>query len=446
MWWYPDPLHIGKHTKAICDELTEAVENYRKGISTYLLIQVPYRHGKSDILSRAFPAYFLSSCADKDPSLIQAAYGGGLAEGFSKDCKRIINSDPFKALHPGISIEHGSDTIAEWAIEGSTGRANFVGFGGSAVGKGAHFLGIDDYCKSRAEARSLTLRNSVWDAFRIDLMSRLAPVHIVAITATPWHVDDVSGRLIKLMAEDPDFPRFKILRFPATNKDGSYLFPQLYGDEWYKAQYALQGSLSSANLDCNPLEEGGNRFDMTKIQYHDTLDDFPKTKYVRAWDLASSKKERGSSDPDYTVGIRGTVTKVDSIEHLWIADAKDCREEAPKRDKLILATTDADDPAVSVIVERFGAYKDAYTSLKATLHGKRMVKGSMLPGDKEVKAAPMEQIFYAGNVHLLKAPWNKRFIEHFTSFPDGTHDDYVDATAVLYHEFDKPTSRLIMTR
>jgi predicted phage terminase large subunit-like protein len=70
----------------------------------------------------------------------------------------------------------------------------------------------------------------------------------------------------------------------------------------------------------------------------------------------------------------------------------------------------------------------------------------MLPGDKEVKAAPMEQIFYAGNVHLLKAPWNKRFIEHFTSFPDGTHDDYVDATAVLYHEFDKPTSRLIMTR
>ena len=87
VWWMPKttPFIVGRHTKAICDRLTKAVEDFRQGKSTYLLIDVPFRHGKSDIVSRALPAFFLGRNADMMPSIIMSGYGDDLVSGFSKD-------------------------------------------------------------------------------------------------------------------------------------------------------------------------------------------------------------------------------------------------------------------------------------------------------------------------------------------------------------------------
>jgi len=444
VWWYPDPFLVGEHTRAICDRLTRAVEDFKQGKSTYLLIQVPYRHGKSDIVSRAFPTWFVGSCQDKDPNVIASAYGAGLSEGFSKDCKRIIRSDQYSQVFPDIKIEQGSDNISEWVIEGSTGRMNFVGLGGSVTGKGSHLLNIDDYCKNREQARSLTIRDKVWDAFRIDLMSRLAPTHIVNVTATPWHMDDLAGRLKREMADNPDFPRFEILKFPARNADGSFLFPELYSDQWYRSQYALQGKLSAANLDCEPTHEGGNRFDISGIQVHDDPADFPEGRYVRAIDLASTSKERSKGDPDYTVAMLGIARKVDGVAELWIKDAAYTQAEAPRRDAMLDGLSNIDDASVVWAIEGFGGYKDAALTFKAKLRGQRVVQLSRLAGDKEVKAAPLESIFDAGNIHILKAPWNELFVKQFSEFPDGGHDDFVDAASIVFHEtVGKPRGRVL---
>ena len=444
VWWYPDPLMVGEHTRAIACRLTRAVEDFSKGKSTYLLIQVPYRHGKSDLVSRALPVWFAGALQDKEPNIIASAYGAGLSEGFSKDCKRIIRSDAYREVFPSIDIERGSDNISEWAIDGSTGRMNFVGLGGSATGKGAHLLNIDDYCKNREQARSLTIRDKVWDAFRIDLMSRLAPTHIVNVTATPWHVDDLAGRLIREMNDNPDFPRFEILRFPARNPDGSFLFPELYPPEWYRAQYALQGSLASANLDCEPTTEGGNRFNVSGIQIHNSAADFPDGRYVRAIDLASTAKERGKNDPDYTVAMLGLGRVVDGVPEVWIKDAHYTQADAPRRDAMLDGINATDGSGVPWEMEAFGAYKDTYNTFKAKMSGKRIIRPSRLPGDKNVKAAPLEPIFEAGNVHILRGNWNDLFIKQFTEFPDGSHDDFVDTTAIIYHTcIGKPSSRML---
>ena len=446
VWWYPEPFLVGRHTKAICDRLSKAVEDFEQGISTYLLVQVPFRHGKSDIISRAFPPYFQGRCKSYHPNMIMTAYGAGLSEGFSKDCKRIIRSDEYRQIPPDVDIARGSDNIAECAIDGSTGRLNFVGLGGSAVGKGAHVLVVDDYCKSRAEARSKTLRDKVWDAFRVDLMSRLAPTHIVAITATPWHVDDMAGRLQELMANEKNFPKFEVIRFAAGGAEGPHLFPELYSAEWYAMQYASQGHLAAANLDCNPVVEGGNRFAVDQIVIHDNDDDFPPGRYVRAWDLASSAKQRSGDDPDWTVGALGIAKRMPTGDEFWIKDVTMCREEAPKRDALIMATTERDGPSVTVGVEGFGAYKDAYTTLANTLRGKRTVRKLNPPGDKEVKASVIEAPMEAGRVHILRAAWNDMFIRHFAEFPDGSHDDIVDSIALIWHMTAKPQSGIARIR
>lgn len=415
------------------------------GLNTYLDIAVPYRHGKSDLVSRSFPAYFLGRCAHLDPDVMMTGYGASLVRGFSQEAKAIIRSERYAELFPNLRIARGRDTNAEWAIEGSSGSTLWAGLGGSLVGKGAGLLAIDDFCKSKAEARSEAYREKTWEAVS-DALTRLAPVHIVVICATSWHEDDARGRLHKHMAEDENWPQFDILKFPARNPDGSFLFPERFTDEWYKLAYATQQRWAAPLLDCDPAPLGGGRFDVASIDYA-PLAQFPARRYIRAWDLASSKKERNKPEPDFTVGMLGTITgpnkKTPSRDpyepkHLWVKDAIYGRWEAPERNRKILATTKRDGSRVPIYVEAFGAYKDSFSILRNLLTGVRTVRKSMLPGDKSAKLADLEPVFDAGNVHLPEQargqPWVDEFIKHFRAFPDGAHDDFCDAASIIYHE------------
>jgi phage terminase large subunit-like protein len=439
VWWEPHEFKIGTHTRAVCDAITDTIEKYLNGISSFMLIAIPFRHGKSDIISRALPAFFLGRCADHQPDIIMSGYGAELVEGFSRDTKKIILSHSYSKLFPHITLSKGSNNIGSWAVKGSTGKVTVSSLGGAITGRGGDLIIVDDYCKNRMEALSETYRKRTWESFRADLMSRRAPVTIVIVCATPWHVDDLRGRIVKEIKNNPDFPRFQEYKYPARDADGKYLFLERYPESWYKEQYATLGKLSAGLMDCEPTLEGGNRFNVDDIKIHDNPEDFPKTRYTRAWDLASSAKERNKDSPDFTVGLLGAIIKNKDVRELWIKDAVYCQAEAPRRDEIIRATAARDGAAgYPQYVEAFGGYKDAYTTLKSLLYGKTIVHSSHLLGDKSAKLAPLEPIFDAGNVHLMKGRWNDLFIKHFAEFPDGQHDDFCDPAAIIYHESARP--------
>ena len=444
-WRNREPFIVGKHTRAICDRITTAIDDYLDGKSTFLDIAVAFRHGKSEIVSIYLPAFFLGRCIERDPDVIMSGYASSLVEQFSRRCKAVIQSEEYKELFPGIVLNRGSNSVTSWSIEGSTGSVTVAGLDGSLTGKGGNLIIIDDYCKSRSEARSDAYRDKTWGAFQSDIMTRRAPVSIVIVCATPWHVDDLRGRIRKYEAGDPDFPKFEQLVFPARNEDGTFLFTERFSESWYREQYATLGKHASGLLDCAPVMEGGNRFNVDNIKIHDSLADFPQVRYVRAWDLASSSKERDKDDPDETVGLLGAVTTeiVDigggakvKQQSLWIKDCVACHSEAPARNALILATAQKDAASgVPQYIEAFGAYKDAYTTLRDLLRGICVVRQSRLPGDKSAKASPLEPIFEAGNVHLMRGAWNSKFIDQFRAFPDGAHDDYCDPCAIIFDAF-----------
>ena len=170
------------------------------------------------------------------------------------------------------------------------------------------------------------------------------------------------------------------------------------------------------------------------VNIHESAKDFPDAKKVRFWDLASTVKERAKDDPDYTVGSLVAVTLKDGLNVLWIYHIVAIQEEKPKRDRVILKTTEKDGPEVLVAVESVAGYKDAYTDLKATLMGVRSVKKVTPIGDKVVRASPMEPVFEAGNVHIVRAPWNAIFFEQFGAFPStACHDDVVDSVGGGYN-------------
>ena len=274
-WWMPTPLKVGRHTRETCARLTRAVHDYIKaGQTTYLLVNMPFRHGKSDMVSRALPAFFLGVCnaAGIEPNVIMSGYGASLIEGFSDKVQDIMRSDAYKRVFPGISIPTKA-SAAEWKLNGSQSTVYATGLGGSLTGKGGNLIIVDDYCKNREEAESKPVREKMWNSFKDDLSTRMnAGGGIVVVCATRWHDDDISGRIKKNMRDNPDYPQYEELVFPAKKEgEGGWdiLFPELYDEKWYRTYRVTLGPYSSAALlDCNPTTPGTLLFSKSWLHFY----------------------------------------------------------------------------------------------------------------------------------------------------------------------------------
>lgn len=458
-WSAPDPFIVGLHTRIICARLDKAIEDFEKGISSFIVAMMPVRHGKSEVISRNLPPYFLGRCAKKEPGVISTGYGSDLVEGFSRRAKAILRSDGYRNLFPNVRMCDDKRSDKCWQVEyqrdgiwrTSHNEINVAGLLGAITGKGYELGLIDDFCKGREDAESPRIRDKTWDAFKDNFLTRRSPLaSITILTATPWNIDDLVGRIKKEAKEDPFFPQFEFYVFPAQGPgnangevihyDQPYLFLERFPKLWYQQQFATLGKYSAAGLmNCNPQMHSGNLFDISDVKIHEDINDFPNdTQYVRFWDLASTDKELLSDDPDYTAGALCCVTHQGVMPHFWVKDIVAGQWSAGKRQEKILVTTERDTGEVKVLVEQIGGYKDAVDLLKKILKGKREVVGVPVSVNKVVRGQALMPVFEAGNVHILKADWNKMFFEHVGPFPSGLHDDVADAIIGAYRYFDTP--------
>lgn len=450
---------VGLHIRELCYLIDRAMYDFKNGKSTYLVVKIPFRHGKSSVLSRYLPAHFLARNKDKEVMLV--TYASSLAEDFSRFARDLLKTDEFQRLYPDVKLNNSASGVQQWQIADSVGKCVASGLGSGITGRGYHLGLLDDYCASRAEAESETLRNKAWEHFTNDFLTRRAPVSITIILATPWHTDDIIGRIEGSMDPNserynPEFPKFNIVSFPAKNgevvvheqengeyierkKAYQYLFLERFSSGWYEEQFAALGSYAAAALlQCSPQVRGGNMLKVQNVREHKSLTEFPQTRYIRVWDLAHTAKERIKDDPDYTSGTLLAFVKTDGMWHLWIKDVKRFREDTPMRDRLIRAATENDGMGVPVAIEDSLDSKDAIKILREILRGKRVVKGIRTKGDKVMRASPLEAVFEAGNVHILKADWNFDWYAEMKEFPNGKHDDQVDNLSAGFTLYDTP--------
>jgi len=433
------PYYFGAHTKVIIDELDKTTKRLEAGKNRYLIINVPPRHGKSDLVSRRYSVWHMGR--NPDHEVILASYNYQLATDMAYDARAVFR-DKIGPLF-GLSIARDRMSIDRWRIMGHRGVMYSAGMtGGTITGRGGHLIIIDDYLKRREDAESELMRDKVWHSFQNDIMTRLAPAHAVVIVANRWHVDDLVGRILdrndpESNKYDPDFPVFELLKFPAQADNGTWLFPERFNDAWYKAARAFYGSYAWSSMGLQePSQRMGNRFRVDQVSIDD---DMPKDlDWHRGWDLSSTKKEREKDDPDYTVGTRAAFKD----GHIYVDDVVRGQWEAPERMRKELETAKFDGMDVTVHVESVAGYKDAYTDLRARLEGFAIVRKFLCgASDKGARAAYLEPIFEAGRVHIRRAGWNKAWINEFRAFPSGRHDDEVDSLVVATkEEADSPWS------
>ena len=451
-----EPFRVGIHTHEICRRIDNAIARYREGLSTYLIINVPVGHGKSEISSRYLPAHFIGEFPDTD--IIVASHTDKKVYEFSGFARDLISTPEYNRLYPHLSISNNCRGVEEWKLSGHLGCTNWFGIGSGSAGIRGGLIVLDDYFGKRWQAESADLRDKTWQSFCVDLMGRRAPVTIVLLVVTPWHVDDIVGRIQKEMQKNPEYPHFDIVNYPGISpqyKNG-YLFPERYSAKWYEEQKLLLGKYDfQALIQCDPQIRTGNliRTDKVHIVSADEWVSFIADKnlqFKRGWDLASSSKQTtGKNDPDFTVGTKAAVDQIASnvsgvtIPILYVDDVVRGQWEATQRQRIILDAAIADG-SIDQGIEAFAAYKDAYTTLRDLLAGIRNVIPSRLPGDKVAKAQPLIPVFEAGNVYIKAGPWNDAFLQCINQFPGGAHDDDVDSLSVVYDMCVKGTNQLFI--
>lgn len=433
----PEPEYIyGHHTLVMLDEIQQAEERFEQGESSYLIFNVPQRHGKSDIASRRLPVHHLIKYPRHE--VIVATYGQQLARDMSLDARECylrtagVWDRGISAYRSGIDSWRTADGGAFHAV-GMGGS----GGGGVIIGRGGHLVIIDDYLKGRIEAESKNVRDKIWDTLRMDLFTRLAPVHIIIIVANRWHEDDAVGRIKnannpKHKQYNPDFPKFRVIRFPAQDHKGDWLFPERYSEVWYRV---MRGTVSQYGWDSqfqqDPHPRTGNllKADLEHVKIVPPEDvPWNDLEWYRGWDLASSKKERLKEDPDYTAGVKAAYDEEN--DELWIAHVERGQWEAPERDRRIEATIKKDGEEVTLKIESVAGYKDTYTRFVEKFEDYANIEAVHPDSDKVARASVLESYFEQKKVRLVRGYWNDEFLEELSGFPYATHDDQVDGLVV----------------
>lgn len=247
-----------RHWKLIAQKLM-AVE---RGEIKRLMMFTPPRHGKSELSTIHFPAWFLLRNPDK--RVITVSYSADLAKTFSRRTRAIVRE--FGPELFGVELSDESSSAEQWALKGHHGMYIAAGVGGPITGQGASLLIIDDPIKNAEEANSPTYRQKVWDWWTSTAYTRLEPDGAVVITLTRWNQDDLAGRILAEMREGGE--QWEVIRLPAICEDaddplgreiGEPLWPERYGlDELERIRKAVGLYVWNALYQQRPMDvEGG---------------------------------------------------------------------------------------------------------------------------------------------------------------------------------------------
>lgn len=186
----------------------------------------------------------------------------------------------------------------------------------------------------------------------------------------------------------------------------------------------------------------GMYFKRTQVQ---VLLDLPSDLelYCRAWDIAATA-DKESGDPDYTAGALLGLRKDKSVV---VMDVINKRLPAAEVEKLIYNTAVSDRKKYGLkckirIPQDPGAAGKILAQNFIKMLSGFPVKAYPVSGSKEQRATPFAAQWQVGNVYVLAADWNEMFFNQLESFPQGAHDDMVDASSDAFNELAKPTFSL----
>ena len=400
-----------------------------------LALSMSPQEGKSQRVSRWFPLWALIQNPDLRIAIV--SYELGVARRWGRAIRDELT------MHPefGLRVRDDLSAQAEWQLDGHDGGVYATGIGGALTGRPVDLLIIDDPVKDREQADSPVFRQRAWDWWTDTGSTRLAPGAPAVVVATRWHEEDLTGKL--LAAEDghlwrelnipaqADHDPAKGERDPLDREPGEFMVSARgRTTQQWKAIKIRSGSRTWASLyQGRPSPASGDILKREWWQFYDqplhlVRDDGSCyvtgfDELIASWDL-TFKDTKGS---DYVVGQvwgrRGAdAYLLDQVRGRmdFVATAHAVKALGAKWPQAVLKLVEdkANGPAVIAYLSR-------------TVPG---IVPEEPQGSKVARASAIAPLIEAGNVHLPDvsfAPWADELIDEAAGFPNGKHDDQVDA-------------------
>lgn len=410
-----------------------------------VMIFAPPRHGKSELLSRLFSAYYLSLYPERWAGI--NSYAAELAYTLSRNSR-----DNY--LSSGSVMRESARAVKHWeTVEG--GGLWSAGVGGPITGKGFHLGIIDDPIKNAKEALSDAVQKDHQDWYPSTFYTREEPNGAIVLQATRWNEMDLPGWLLSQEAEEePEhwhivcleaIKEREPLEIPPTctlepddRKVGEALCPERYPiEKLKKIEKRIGPYYWNALYRQRPAPREGGMFKLADLAHE--VEAVPvEAKRVRYWDLGGSD----STKADYTVGCL-------LAEHkglYYIEDVQRGQWSPNDRNQKMKDTAQSDLNTYGVIptwVEKVpGLAVEVIDNIVKCLAG-FSVRTEMAKNDKTTRADPFASQCEAQNVRVVKGSWNVSFRTELAAFPHGGNDDQVDAASGAFSKLARHRSLVL---
>jgi predicted phage terminase large subunit-like protein len=433
------PFQAPPHVRLISDTVVALIEGrllkpngrpYRK-----LMVALPPRHGKSELISRYAPAWYLAKYPERKVMVV--GYSDEFAAGFGRDARTLVEAAP---KHLSTPLRQDVKAAHRWITE-ANGAMFTAGIGGPLTGRGGHYIVIDDPIKSAAEAQSETIRQAHWDWVQSTVLTRREPGAVVILVATRWHESDLSGKFLEWEGDDwyqLVLPAIAGEDDPLGRQPGEALWPDRIpleeleeirdgGDEsmyWWSAMYQQSPTVEGGGIfQADHFRYWSPRGDDIVLQLPGAVEKTVPRASLRTFgvvDLAATLK----TTADYSVFALFGVTP---DRQLLLLDRVRTRIEGPDHMPTLERLHEAWKPAFWGIERAtFGL-----TLLQTAVRTGRIPVRELRPdGDKVSRAYSASALAMGGRYYLPKqAPWLDEWVHEHLGFPNGAHDDCVDTSA-----------------
>ncbi len=231
-----------------------------------VLLSCPPRHSKSTTVSQWLPAWWLGHYPNDEVAVVCATTE--LADEHSGRSRDIMNAHGVR--HFGLRVQLGKKAGTNWRIEDHKGRCHAVGTGGTFVGKGAHLMVVDDPIKDAQQAYSSHQREMLWRWWTNVASTRLNPGGVCLVTATRWHSDDLTGRLLENAPGDWELLNLAALAGeadPLGREPGEALWPEMYDAAHHQAKRRQDPYVFAAQYQGDPTPTDGAVFRRERFRY-----------------------------------------------------------------------------------------------------------------------------------------------------------------------------------
>ena len=435
---------MGRHIEVISDKL----QQIQDGTLKRLMVFLPPRSSKSVICSKLFPAWYIGQ--NPNHEILTVSHSDQLSSDFGRSVRDLVNSEEFQEIFHGVSLRSDVRAAGKWQTN-QKGSYYAAGVRSQIAGRGAHIAILDDVM-SEEDSFSAAGRRYVKEWWPAGLRTRLMPNGAIVIINTRYHHDDLCGWLLKQEQEMYEYGTipWEVIKIPAWVDDdtselldlpiGSSYFPEWKPERILKIDEeeikATNGSKYWESLYMqNPTPEEGGLIKKKWIEWW-PHEDPPDCEFVlQTYDTAFSTKTTADYSVVQTWGIfyapEQTHDGIESVEaQLILLGNLRGRFEYPELRRVAQMSYDDYKPDVCIVEKKASGQSLIQDMRRSGLP----VLEYMPDKDKISRVYAATPSMEAGRVWLPKGrKWAEELFDEMIIFPNGPHDDQVDAMTMAIH-------------